>query len=257
MTQFLKYHGGKYYLKHKIRCLLPPHELYVEPFLGGGAVLQEHHGRRVGADVDKELIALWSMLRDNPDFIPTVKTIPYTLEAWDTWTSSEKFFGSELERAIHKLISLRFSRGGLGTAFAWSERLRGGQPGDVNAWENFKKALPKIRSRIINAMFRCYDYQETFGLFDSPETCFYCDPPYYPSTRTAPLTYLHEMTKEQHEVFLEKALALRGKVVISGYSCTLYETILSGWNRYTFDMPNNAGQDEMKSRRLEVVWVKP
>jgi len=35
----LKWHGGKYYLASRIVSLMPCHLHYVEPFLGGGAVL--------------------------------------------------------------------------------------------------------------------------------------------------------------------------------------------------------------------------
>lgn len=38
LTQPLKWHGGKYYLRHWIIGLMPPHLHYVEPFFGGGSV---------------------------------------------------------------------------------------------------------------------------------------------------------------------------------------------------------------------------
>lgn len=38
LTQPLKWHGGKYYLRQWIIDLMPPHLHYVEPFFGGGSV---------------------------------------------------------------------------------------------------------------------------------------------------------------------------------------------------------------------------
>ena len=38
-TPPLKWHGGKHYLASRFVGLMPPHLHYVEPFLGGGAVL--------------------------------------------------------------------------------------------------------------------------------------------------------------------------------------------------------------------------
>lgn len=47
------------------------------------------------------------------------------------------------------------SRGGNGDAFAWSERLRGGKPGDLNGWETRLEMLPALAQRIASVEFRC------------------------------------------------------------------------------------------------------
>ncbi len=39
LTQPIKWHGGKYYLRAWILGLMPPHLHYVEPFFGGGGIL--------------------------------------------------------------------------------------------------------------------------------------------------------------------------------------------------------------------------
>jgi hypothetical protein len=49
-----------------------------------------------------------------------------------------------LEAAVRFLVRNRFRRGELGKDFAWSDRLRGGQPGDRNAWETIKEELPRL-----------------------------------------------------------------------------------------------------------------
>jgi hypothetical protein len=56
--------------------------------------------------------------------------------------------GTAVDRAVQFLVRRRFSRGGLGTSFAWSDCERGGRPGDENAWLTFReKELPKIIKR--------------------------------------------------------------------------------------------------------------
>lgn len=252
--QFLKYHGGKFYLRHWIQSYLPRHQLYVEPFLGGGAVLQTVRGPRIGADIDERLINLWQMLTTSPAFEDTVRRLTYDENTWNCW--HERVSPVSDVDAVAKLVSLRFSRGGLGTAFAWSDRLRGGQPGDVNAWENFKSALPQIRDSVREVIFEWQPYQRTFSKYDMPGTCFYCDPPYLPETRTARAAYEHEMTYKQHQELCDYLLACRGTVVISGYANHLYDCEFRNWRRVTKDMPNNSGQGSDKQRRQEVLWIK-
>ncbi|MBE3037568.1 MAG: DNA adenine methylase [Chloroflexi bacterium] len=255
--QFLKYHGGKFYMADAIISRFPKHELYIEPFLGGGAVLQRMRGPRVGADVDTDLINLWQMLQDSDEFSHAIGGQVYCEQAWNFWTSDPNRGSSPIELAMARLIRQRFSRGGMGKTFAWSERLRGGQPGDVNAWQNFQKALPQIRRSIEGVKFYAQSFSLTMRDHDSSDTLFYCDPPYLPSTRTAKKVYEHEMSISDHEWFLKVATDLKGKVVISGYPNSLYDTALSGWTRHTISMPNHSGQGTSKQRRTEVLWVKP
>ncbi|HME59345.1 MAG TPA: hypothetical protein VKF63_13460, partial [Terracidiphilus sp.] len=86
---------------------------------------------------------------------------------------------------------------------------------------------------------------------------FYLDPPYHPATRTARNAYEHEMSDRAHSRLLQAVQSLRAMVVLSGYSHPMYDTALRGWDRRTFDMPNNAGQGKTKQRRTEVLWLNP
>src|SRR5262249_41861795 len=91
--------------------------------------------------------------------------------------------------------------------------------------------------------------------YDGPQTLFYCDPPYLPTTRTAPDAYRHEMTVEDHEELLEVLLGGRGAVYLSGYASPLYDEALAGWEWVDWDMPNHSGQGKRKQRRVERLWM--
>src|SRR5262249_22553941 len=148
----------------------------------------------------------------------------------------------ELDAAVRFLVRNRFSRGGLGRDFAWSVRLRGGRPGDLNAWETLKAELPRIARRLSRVDIRCEDAVEVIGEMDGPGMLFYLDPPYHHATRTVRGAYDHEMGDDGHRRLLEAALGCRGAVAISGYANPLYDRMLRGWGRVEFDMPNHAGQ---------------
>lgn len=57
----MRYPGGKGRCFHQVVNLLPPHEIYVETHLGGGAVLRNKKPaiRSIGIDMDPRVIAYW------------------------------------------------------------------------------------------------------------------------------------------------------------------------------------------------------
>jgi DNA adenine methylase len=63
------------------------------------------------------------------------------------------------------------------------------------------------------------------------------------------------MSEADHRELLAALPSLLGKVLLSGYPSALYDTALAGWNRYTFDLPNNAACGTTKDRETEVVWA--
>lgn len=255
----LKWHGGKGYLARRIARSMPPHKVYCEPFAGGLSVLLEKSRSKVeiAGDLNPGLIDFWTTLRDRSgEMIERVRTIPYTEEAFNQ--ALEALEASDpVERAAAFLVRNRFSRGGLGKDFAWSERTRGGQPGDVNAWQTFKRLLPGIAARVQGVQFVCANALELIERYDSPATLFYCDPPYLPETRTARKAYSHEMSRPDHERLLAVLSQVGGMAIVSGYPSGLYNAALAGWERAETELPNNAGQTRVKSRRVEVLWLNP
>jgi site-specific DNA-adenine methylase len=47
--EVMSYPGGKASVHHKLINLMPPHDVYVEPFLGGGALLLAKRPALLGA----------------------------------------------------------------------------------------------------------------------------------------------------------------------------------------------------------------
>ena len=66
MVAGMRYPGGKEAagVYQKIINLMPPHSLYVEPFLGDGAILRRKRPapRSIGLDLDPQVIAVWKPL---------------------------------------------------------------------------------------------------------------------------------------------------------------------------------------------------
>jgi DNA adenine methylase len=254
----VKWHGGKHYLALRIIERLPAHRRYVEPFAGGLNVLlnKPPAGVEVAADLNAGLMQFYRVLRDRTgELLGRLTGLPYGPETF-AWSRAEGDPGDEVDAAAQFLARNRHSRGGLGRDLAWSGRLRGGRPGDLNAWETMKPELPRLARRLARVKLRCQDAVELIREFDGPDTLFYLDPPYLHETRTAVDTYAHEMSWADHVRLLEAVGGCRGMVAISGYPDPLYDEALRDWERLEFDMPNNAGQTRSKQRRVEVLWLR-
>jgi DNA adenine methylase len=255
----VKTHGGKRYLARRIIARLPEARVFVEPYAGGLSVMLNRPPSpvEVANDLDPGLIGFYRVLRDQTaDFLRRVEALPYDAETFERSLRPGSADDDELDAAVRFLVRNRFSRGGLGRDFAWSERLRGGRPGDENAWQTIKAELPRIAQRLARVELRCRDGVEVIREMDGPKVLHYLDPPYPLTTRTARDIYAHEMDEADHARLLEVICRCRGAVAISGYRCPLYDEALRDWDRVEFDMPNHSGQGKAKQRRVEALWLR-
>ncbi len=261
----VKAHGGKYYLARQIVPILlsapgNPTE-YLEPCVFGGSVFlaMPKFKRETLGDINPDVVALWQVLsreRHASILSERLSSIPYEQSVFEE--TKEQNPTSQIERAVRYLIQCRFSRGGLGTSFAWSERKRGGLPGDENAWYSFRDTeLSKIIERANGAdVVEEPCWWTVWQSRAKAHRLIYSDPPYLPGTRTAKKAYgPFEMTRMQHSWLVAAMRAHSGPAAISGYRSDDYDQWLKDWRRFDFDMPNNAGQTEKKQRRIECLWT--
>jgi len=262
----VKRHGGKAYHARRIVALMPPHRTYLEPFVGGGSVLlnKPRVEIEIASDLDSALIGMWSQLSRNPAaVIDDLSRIKYTeaefrevLAYFASPHQPSSAADSPSSAASAYIVRSRFSRGGLGKSFAWSDRLRGGQPGDVNAWDTFRRVdLPAICERARGVRFECCEAVEMIRRNGSRDALIYADPPYLHETRTARKAYEHEMTAAQHADLLSALVETPAKVILSGYRSRMYDGSLADWRRVDVDMPNHSGQGKAKQRRIECLWM--
>lgn len=268
----LKWHGGKYYLASKIVELMPPHLHYVEPYFGGGAVLlardpndkalwlDPHIGvSEVVNDINGRLINFWRVLQDPvkfEHFRRRVEATPLARVEWEQAHAHVYETGDPVADAVAFFVDCRLSRSGLMTSFTpiTRTRTRRGMNGNVSEWLSAVEGLPEVHARLRRVLIENLPALEVIRREDTADSLFYCDPPYVHATRTAPDAYAFEMKEDEHRALLAALKECRGKVMLSGYASELYDSMLEGWNRHTFDLPNNAAGGDTKRRMTEVVW---
>jgi DNA adenine methylase len=271
IVQPLKWFGGKNYLAGSIIAAMPRHLHYVEPFFGGGAVLlardpddprlwlPPHKGvSEVVNDIHGRLINFWRVLQDETlftAFVRKVQAIPLARAEWE-----QAHFGaheSAVDDAVAFFIDCRQSRAGEMKSFTpiTRRRLRRGMNGNVSEWLGAVDGLADVHARLRRVLIECRDGIELIAREDTPDTLFYCDPPYLHETRTTTDGYRHEMTDADH-VRLAKVLnGVKGKVILSGYPSGLYDGLYSGWRRREFRKKNNAAGGRIKAEEIETLWL--
>lgn len=258
-----KCHGGKYYLSRWVISHFPADYqamTYLEPFAGAASVLINKVPSREEAinDLDKGVVNIFRALRDeSKEFIGRLRKLKYAEPTFlKAVEQSAKPVEDYLEHAVNEFILRRMSRGGLKKAFAWSNRTRGGQPGDVNAWNTALDLLPTISERLQGVFIFNNHAVQVIRAFDREDTLVYADPPYLHETRISKDAYAVEMDTDGHIQLADALNRFRGKAVVSGYPSTLYNRLYKGWKCVKQRVANNASQKRQKQFKTEVLWIK-
>lgn len=255
MRPVIKCHGGKYYLRDWVISHFPPNFetlKYLEPFIGGGSVLlnKPRSSHETVSDACYELIAVYRAIRDEPTWFQSeLQKLTYSRETFDA------ALAHKYPPAVNEYVLRRMSRGGMKTAFAWSERTRNGLPGDVNAWNTAVASVPTVSERLQGVTINCGRAVVELAHLNSPNTFAYVDPPYLHATRTAPGAYgAYELSTTAHETLADMLNVFRGKVLLSGYDSDLYRRLYKGWIQVDRTVTNHSGQGGKKQTRTECLW---
>lgn len=255
-----KCHGGKFYLCQWVLENFPlgyENLTYIEPFSGAASVMMNKLPSQEEClnDLDSGIVAILRVLRDQCDeFIACLKKTKYTQKNFEL-AMSRKEFVNDLDYAVNEFVLRRMSRGGLKTAFAWSERTRGGRPGDENAWTTMHKILPVISERLQSVYILNRPASEVIKAFNISSTLLYVDPPYLPDTRQSKEAYQFEMDADDHVTLSDQLKNFRGKVMVSGYPSILYNRLYKGWRCEKKKIANHASQQKQKPVKTEMLWM--
>ena len=206
---FIKWVGGKTQLLDEVRKSLPrdfasrQHITYVEPFVGGGAVmfwiLQEYSNidRAVINDINEELICTYRVIKENVEELIAELThiqdnyIPLGAEERKSYFIEKRArFNTKQTTPVETAALFIFLNR---TCFNGLYRVN--SKGEFNV-PHGKYANPRIcdaaNLRACSTVLQkveilCGDFAET-GRFAGPDTLFYFDPPYKPITETASFT---------------------------------------------------------------------
>ncbi len=255
------WYGGKFSHLDWLLPLLPDAQHYCEPFGGSAAVLINRIPAPVETynDIDGEVANFFRVLRDQKEeLIEAIGLTPFSREEFEKAISEPLNDFSQLERARRFYIRARQVRTGLAQTASsgrWAHcRLtsRAGMAGAVSRWLGAVEALPEIAQRLLRVQIEHDNAISVIERYDSPETLFYCDPPYPHGTRGDSKAYAYEMTDEQHRDLAKVLRNVKGKVALSSYRSAMMDELYRGW---TCIVAPSKIAHSIKLPREEVLWV--
>ncbi|WP_237560582.1 DNA adenine methylase [Halostella litorea] len=182
------YIGGKTRLASWVIDHLPPHTAYVEPFGGSGAVLLNKPRSTVEVfnDKDDDVVTFFRVARQRPEELAEwCRMTPFSEQLHNRW--ADAFFAGErpddeLEHAGRWLF-LRYSQyaAKVSSKSGFKRESPNDEKGSRNArnWGNVPDRIDDVAERFRGVSVVNEDYQTVIERYDSPETVYYLDPPYF------------------------------------------------------------------------------
>ena len=233
---FLKWAGGKSRLVDFLKSHFPPTHLYVEPFIGAGAVfLNTQYPEAILNDINPDLMALYHLIKNDVEsFILEARPL---FQAKNNKSSRYYQLRSAFNRSTDKdkraLLFLYLNRHG------YNGLCRYNQKGKLNVpFGHYKtpyfpeKELYAFHQRLKTATLYEGDYRKI--LTHAPRgSLVYCDPPYAPVSKTAHFTNYSQQSfsfEQQEELaLLAKKSAQEGAhVFISNHDLPLTRQLYEG-----------------------------
>ena len=233
----ISYYGGKQKLVATILPLIPPHTLYCEPFIGGGAIFFAKDPSEVEVinDTNRELINFYRVVQN--DFVSLEKEVRISLHSRSLHRDAQVINAAphlfpEVKRAwaIWVLSTQSFS-----------SNLDGPWGYDKGKNVTSKKVSNKRTSftedlaiRLQNVQIECTDALRIIASRDTPESFFYCDPPYYNSD----CGHYDGYTIDDFEALLKLLASIQGKFLLSSYNSPLLQQYIKqqGWHTMSREM---------------------
>lgn len=256
------YYGGKsrdaeWIIKH-----FPPHSTFVDVFGGGASVFLAK--RRSSLEVYNDIgnvSTFFRVLRDHPqELYERLYLTPFGRdEFWRCrkgWQESlDKGDLIEWAREWFVVVSQGYTHEEHANSWRVSRSLN-----CASTFQSHVEKIPSVAERFRFAHIEQLSFEKLIPMYDSPETLFYCDPPYLSSSRASNDNYLNEMPVDLHIKFLKLINEVKGQVVVSMYDHELYHRYLSPpkWRVDRITHPSaiqNSFSMEGRGERTEVLWI--
>ncbi len=228
----ITYYGGKQKLASTILKLIPKHNLYCEPFIGGAAIFfaKEPSNVEVINDVNKEMVNFYRVVQQ--DYTSLEKEIKISLHSRDLHRKARVINNnpdmfSELKRAwaVWMLSAQSFASMQDGS---WGYDIK---KNSTSKKINYKRInfTEDYAIRLQNVQIECADALRIIKSRDSKDAFFYCDPPYYNSD----MGHYDGYTIEDYESLLNCLSKIKGKFLLSSYPSQILKQFVKakGWDQ--------------------------
>ena len=250
----ITYFGGKQKLVSRILPLIPDHEIFCVPFIGGAAVFiaSEPSKSEIINDLDAMISIFYRVVRN--DFRRLKKRIESTLYdrtihrvAWTIKQVPHHYSNIDIAWAFYVLTGVGFS----GTLDSFGCYTKGNK---AQTFMN-KRLLwnEALKERFKGVQIENTDALDLIKRRDTERTFFYLDPPYIDTCQP----YSTDYTIEHYKALLDQLSQLKGKFLLSSFPSEILDEYIkkNGWDSISVEQtkPASRNKDGSKKRKIEVL----
>lgn len=247
------------HLSHVLPFIPPSTKRFVDAFGGSGAVLLNtpFHELDVFNDLNSNVANFFMVLQNRDtmeELIGKLELLVHSREIFDSWR--DKFradrwdFDSKVDQAVAWYYTIQVSFSRLGRHYGRNMRA---------SFETRRvyERIPyfeQVHLRIRHAYIENKNALELIKEFDSKDTVFYLDPPYWDThvgTYKGPL-----FGDSEHKALIDLIGRLKGRVILSGSECPYYDEVDFWSYKEKWPAEKKIKIESRSEGRMECLWVK-
>jgi len=243
------YYGGKQNLCTEIIKLIPEHNLYCEPFVGGAAIFfgKPPSNVEVINDTNSELINFYRMVQK--DFVSLEMEIRISLHSRRLHKDAKVIYEnphmfSDIKRAwaVWVLATQSFSSM-LDGSWGYDKKRNTTSKKITNKRSAFTE---EFGIRLQNVQIECTDALRIITSRDQENAFFYCDPPYFNSD----CGHYDGYSEHDFEQLLQHLSRVTGKFLLSSYPSSILSRYVAefGWHQKSFQQKVSVNKGSRKSK---------
>jgi len=225
----LRWMGGKSRSAKWIVSHFPERRIcYVEPFCGACHVLFNKSvlpkESEVINDADGDLINLFRVFRYHHDYL--WQEMHYLLHSREEFYHAREYLGvTDIQRAANFLMIIRNCFGAIlrdtpSFGYGIHRSSHNGLP-----LLKIKNIITAFRERLDKVVVENLDFADVISRYDSPDTLFYCDPPYINTHQ-----YRLRFTMDDHIRLADCLSKIKGMALVSLNDCSEARELYNGWD---------------------------
>ena len=243
--------GGKSKLAKDIVSLIPnDHKLYVEVFGGALNVLwaKEPSKIEVVNDINSDLINLHRVIRTNPQTLSLyLNKLLISRELFEDIKFKRYKPKNHIEKAALYYYQLAMSFGSKGDNFAMTKSRKA---------KNIHKSFATWSKRLKFVTIENLSFEKIITQYDSKDTFFYLDPPYYTTEHYYKNT--GGFGKEEHIELAKLLKQIKGRFLLSYNDCSFIRSLYKEFNiQNTKEVNYSLGSNmHKKSKIVKEIFIK-
>ncbi|WP_205410245.1 DNA adenine methylase, partial [Aquimarina longa] len=250
----ISYYGGKQNLAKRILSLIPKHNLYCEPFVGGGAIFfsKEPSPVEVINDLDGRVVNFYKVCK--LQFAKLNKLIQATPHSRKLHTEAKTILQDTTEKnavkrawAFWVQTNMSFSKILFG-GYAYERKTNGISRGIFNKKQAFTK---EICDRLNLVDIECNDALKVIKSRDTSDSFFYIDPPYFNSD----MGHYKGYSKQDFIHLLKLLSTIKGTFLLSSYPSDILEYYKTKykWAQYSIQQTISVTKGSRDKKKTEVL----